>query len=178
MTQPEDNPSDFQRPEFPPVDPHHELTPDEARQANQTFLQGQGSEAAHPARISSQSFNTPGTERGGSFFGALFDFTFRRYVTPSVAQALYLVLFIVIGVVMAVALLGALSVLFSGQPFAVNLLVFILAVPPIVLVGVAVLALCRVYLEVAVALIRTSQSVQAIDARQEQRLQELRAKEQ
>ncbi|WOH93884.1 DUF4282 domain-containing protein [Corynebacterium urealyticum] len=86
------------------------------------------------------------------------------------AQVLYMVLFVVIGVAAGLALLGAVSVFFSGQPLGFSLLVFVLAVPPIVLITVAVLALSRVYLEVAVSLIRTSQSVQAIDARQEQRL--------
>src|SRR5699024_12475801 len=69
-----------------------------------------------------------------------------------------------------VSSLAAASLSCSGQPLWVSLLVVVLAVPPIVLITVAVLALSRVDLEVAVSLIRTSQSVQAIDARQEQRL--------
>src|SRR5699024_12598073 len=105
-----------------------------------------------------------------SFFVSMFDFRLRLYVSPCVAQMLYVVFFVVIGVAAGLALLGAVSVFFSDQPLGFNLLVFVLAVPPIVLITVAVLALSRVYLEVAVSLIRTSQSVQAIDARQEQRL--------
>lgn len=188
MDNPENQPSDFS-PRTP-----GELTPEQARQANETFLQGQGmdhsapeyrgsaedhSVGVHPgvdyssrAQFASDDARYPVGQdpQGGSFFGALFDFSFRRYVTPSVAQVLYMVLFVVIGVAAGLALLGAVSVFFSGQPLGFSLLVFVLAVPPIVLITVAVLALSRVYLEVAVSLIRTSQSVQAIDARQEQRL--------
>lgn len=191
MDNPEKQPSDFS-PRTP-----GELTPEQARQANETFLQGQGMDhGAQEYRGSAEdhSVAAPGTHpgvdyssraqftgddarypvgqdpQGGSFLGALFDFSFRRYVTPSVAQVLYMVLFVVIGVAAGLALLGAVSVFFSGQPLGFSLLVFVLAVPPIVLITVAVLALSRVYLEVAVSLIRTSQSVQAIDARQEQRL--------
>lgn len=161
MDNPENQPSDFS-PRTP-----GELTPEQARQANETFLQGQGMEKRTPEYRPSPGAQDP---QGGSFLGALFDFSFRRYVTPSVAQVLYMVLFVVIGVAAGLALLGAVSVFFSGQPLGFSLLVFVLAVPPIVLITVAVLALSRVYLEVAVSLIRTSQSVQAIDARQEQRL--------
>lgn len=161
MDNPEKQPSDFS-PRTP-----GELTPEQARQANETFLQGQGMENRTPEYRTSPGAQDP---QDGSFLGALFDFSFRRYVTPSVAQVLYMVLFVVIGVAAGLALLGAVSVFFSGQPLGFSLLVFVLAVPPIVLITVAVLALSRVYLEVAVSLIRTSQSVQAIDARQEQRL--------
>lgn len=161
MENPEKQPSDFS-PRTP-----GELTPEQARQANETFLQGQGMETRTPEYRPSPGAQDP---QDGSFLGALFDFSFRRYVTPSVAQVLYMVLFVVIGVAAGLALLGAVSVFFSGQPLGFSLLVFVLAVPPIVLMTVAVLALSRVYLEVAVSLIRTSQSVQAIDARQEQRL--------
>ena len=191
MDNPEKQPSDFS-PRTP-----GELTPEQARQANETFLQGQcmdhdaheyGGRADHHrlaapearpgvdfssrAQFAGEDARYPVDQdpQGGSFFGALFDFSFRRYVTPSVAQVLYMVLFVVIGVAAGLALLGAVSVFFSGQPLGFSLLVFVLAVPPIVLITVAVLALSRVYLEVAVSLIRTSQSVQAIDARQEQRL--------
>lgn len=188
MDNPENQPSDFS-PRTP-----GELTPEQARQANETFLQGQGMDHSAPeyrgsaedhsvgahagvdyssrAQFASDDAGYPADQdpQGGSFLGALFDFSFRRYVTPSVAQVLYMVLFVVIGVAAGLALLGAVSVFFSGQPLGFSLLVFVLAVPPIVLITVAVLALSRVYLEVAVSLIRTSQSVQAIDARQEQRL--------
>lgn len=193
MDNPEKQPSDFS-PRTP-----GELTPEQARRANETFLQGQGMDHSAPEYRGSAEGHGAGTRgvgahagvdvaprapfaagsagypadqdpQGGSFLGALFDFSFRRYVTPSVAQVLYMVLFVVIGVAAGLALLGAVSVFFSGQPLGFSLLVFVLAVPPIVLITVAVLALSRVYLEVAVSLIRTSQSVQAIDARQEQRL--------
>ena len=196
MDNPENQPSDFS-PRTP-----GELTPEQARRANETFLQGQGMDhsagdpsaedhgagargagtrgvGAHagvdvapraPFAAGSAGYPADQDPQGGSFLGALFDFSFRRYVTPSVAQVLYMVLFVVIGVAAGLALLGAVSVFFSGQPLGFSLLVFVLAVPPIVLITVAVLALSRVYLEVAVSLIRTSQSVQAIDARQEQRL--------
>lgn len=171
MTNPE-NP-DLEPPEFNPQQPK-KLTPEQARQANQIFLQGQGMEQAGAETEPAQQYPINPVPERGSFFGALFDFSFRRYVTPSVAAAIYAVLFIVIGASGAVALLGAVSVLLSDQPFGMSLLFFVLAVPPIVLVTIAVLALCRVYLEVAVSLIRTSQSVQAIDARQEQRLRAMR----
>lgn len=189
MDNPEKQPSDFS-PRTP-----GELTPEQAQQANETFLQGQGMDhSAEDHDAGARGVEAPGEHagvdvaprapfaagsagypanqdpQGGSFLGALFDFSFHRYVTPSVAQVLYMVLFVVIGVAAGLALLGAVSVFFSGQPLGFSLLVFVLAVPPIVLITVAVLALSRVYLEVAVSLIRTSQSVQAIDARQEQRL--------
>src|SRR5699024_12831637 len=95
---------------------------------------------------------------------------FRNIGSRNVVRLLYMSLFVFNGVSAGLALLGAESLFCSGQPLGFILLVFVLAVQPIVLITVAVLALSRVYLELAVSLIRTSQSVQAIDARQEQRL--------
>lgn len=110
---------------------------------------------------------TPSAERD-SFFGALFDFSFQRYATPSVARVLYLLVFIAVGVLGLLTIVGLIGGLFSGT--GAGILAFVIGVPFVVLFAVAGLALYRVYLEVAVSLIRTSQSVQAIDARQAESL--------
>ncbi|GEM_PF-1132573 len=108
-----------------------------------------------------------GAERD-SFFGALFDFSFGRYATPMIARALYLLVFIVIASVVLLGLVGLVSSLLTGA--GLGILAFVLGVPLLVLTALAGLALYRIYLEVAVSIIRTSQSVQAIDARQAREL--------
>ena len=69
-----------------------------------------------------------------------------------------------IALVVLLGLVGLVSSLLTGA--GLGILAFVLGVPLLVLTALAGLALYRIYLEVAVSIIRTSQSVQAIDARQ------------
>lgn len=103
-----------------------------------------------------------------SFFSALFDLSFTKYVTPSVVKALYLLLMIVVGLLTLFLVLGTFMAAFSDDGSPILLIVMI----PLILIGaIAYLALYRIGLEVALSLIRTSQSVQSIDERQERQLQ-------
>lgn len=97
-----------------------------------------------------------------SFFGALFDFSFTKYATPSIAKVLYILYMIGIGLAV---LFFTLALLIGASDDDGGPAVLILL--PLVLLGALLyLALVRVGLEVGVSMIRTSQSVQSIDKRQ------------
>lgn len=136
------------------------LSYDQGQQYNQGM-------PAYPAGGNAYATNGTGTSND-SFFKALFDLSFTRYVTPSVAKVLYLLLMIVVGLFTLLGLFGVLIGSFSEDGSPILLLI---GLPLIVVGAVAMLAMYRVYLEVAVSLIRTSQSVQSIDERQERQLQ-------
>lgn len=110
-----------------------------------------------------QAYPTP-VQSQESFFGALFDFTFTKYATPSVAKILYVLL--MVGVAVFSLLLLVLLLVGSTKEDG-GMILLILGVPLIAIGAVAALALYRVYLEMAVGLIRTSESVQRIDERQD-----------
>ncbi|HIW96284.1 MAG TPA: DUF4282 domain-containing protein [Candidatus Corynebacterium gallistercoris] len=97
-----------------------------------------------------------------SFFKALFDFSFTRYVTPSVVKLLYILLMVLVGLVVLAGLMILLLALTQDGGF----IGFLVGLPVLVVGAVVTLAFYRVGLEVAVALIRTSQAVQSIDERQ------------
>lgn len=118
--------------------------------------------AGFQAYPNQQMANTTGTDNDG-FFAALFDFSFNRYVTPSVVKVLYILLMIVVGLVVLLAIIGLLAAMAQDASAIILALIGI----PLVLLGAAAwLAVYRVGLEVAVSIIRTAQSVQSIDERQ------------
>ena len=83
-------------------------------------------------------------------------------------KALYLLLMIVVGLLTLFLVFGTFMAAFSDDGSPILLIVMI----PLILIGaIAYLALYRIGLEVALSLIRTSQSVQSIDERQERQLQ-------
>lgn len=106
--------------------------------------------------------NSTGADKDG-FFAALFDFSFKRYVTPSVVKVLYILSMIGVGLFVLLAIIGFLV----GMAQDASVIILALIGIPLVLLGAVVsLAFYRVALEVAVSIIRTAQSVQSIDERQ------------
>lgn len=104
-----------------------------------------------------------------SFFGALFDLSFTKYATPSVVKVLYILLMVVVCLFVLLGAIGILVGAFSED--GPGIFGLIIGLPLLALGAIAALATYRVGLEVAVVLIRTSQSVQSIDERQERQLQ-------
>lgn len=96
-----------------------------------------------------------------SFFGAIFDFSFRKYAAPSVVKIVYILAMIAIGLLVLIGLIGSLAAMTQdGGAVALFLI-------PLILIGALFyLVMIRVGLEVSIAMIRTSQSVQSIDERQ------------
>lgn len=86
-----------------------------------------------------------------SFFGALFDFSFREFVTPQIVSVIYVVLTILSGVYALAAFIAFLT----GPGF----LIAIIVAPIIFIVSVL---LNRVGLEIAVALFRIAQNTSDI----------------
>ncbi|WP_127573050.1 DUF4282 domain-containing protein [Georgenia faecalis] len=99
-------------------------------------------------------WNTPGTGdgRGGSdkgFFGALFDFSFRHFVTPSFVKIIYAVAIVAIGLAWLVLVVGG----FMRTPLlGVVFLVFGS------IVALFYVLLVRVSLELTVATVQTAQN--------------------
>lgn len=118
--------------------------------------------AGFEAYPNQQMANSTGADKDG-FFAALFDFSFTRYVTPSVVKVLYILLMIVIGLVVLLAIIGFLAAMAQD---ASAIVLALIGIPLVLLGAVAWLAVYRVGLEVAVSIIRTAQSVQSIDERQ------------
>jgi hypothetical protein len=127
--------------------------------AQQNQPQGAADLQAYPNQ---QMANSTGADNDG-FFSALFDFSFTRYVTPSVVKVLYILLMIVVGLFV---LLGIIALLAAMAQDASAILLALIGIPLVLLGAVAWLAFYRVGLEVAVSIIRTAQSVQSIDERQ------------
>ncbi|SCX08366.1 DUF4282 domain-containing protein [Corynebacterium jeikeium] len=127
--------------------------------AQQNQPQGAADFQAYPNQ---QMANSTGADNDG-FFSALFDFSFTRYVTPSVVKVLYILLMIVVGLFV---LLGIIALLAAMAQDASAILLALIGIPLVLLGAVAWLAFYRVGLEVAVSIIRTAQSVQSIDERQ------------
>lgn len=118
--------------------------------------------AGFEAYPNQQMANSTGADNDG-FFSALFDFSFTRYVTPSVVKVLYTLLMIVVGLFVLLAIIGFLVAMTQDSS---GILLALIGIPLVLLGAVAWLAFYRVGLEVAVSIIRTAQSVQSIDERQ------------
>lgn len=88
--------------------------------------------------------------QGGSFFGALFDFSFNRFITPSIIKVLY-----ILGLVAIV--LGYLVALIGGFTASTVLGVVILIFGPVL--ALLYLALWRVTLEFYYAVVRMSEDI-------------------
>lgn len=126
----------------------------------QGYAQNQGAPQFGAYPNQDPNYGQVGTQKD-SFFGALFDFSFTKYATPSVVKAIYILAMISIGLLVFIGLIASVIAMFSdGAAFA------LLLIPLILLGGLFYVAMIRVGLEVSIAMIRTSQSVQSIDARQ------------
>lgn len=134
---------------------------------NQPYNQAydQSSFGAYPAGQQTQAQHGSNQD---SFFKSLFDFSFTKYVTPSVVKVIYALLFVLVALISIVGLFLILASLTQDG----GIFVFIVGLPVIIVGAVVTLAFYRVGLEVAVSLIRTSQSVQSIDQRQAQQEQQ------
>lgn len=98
-----------------------------------------------------------------SFFSALFDLSFTKYATPSVAKTVYIISMVVIGLYTLFGIIACLALLADGGAEAVFGLIF--GVPIVLLLGLTMLALFRVSLEVSVAQIRTSEAAMSMNNR-------------
>ena len=98
-----------------------------------------------------------------SFFSALFDLSFTKYATPSVAKTLYVLMMVVLGIFVLVEL--GLILMMVVQDGALGMLGLIFILPLVLLSSLAMLALFRVSLEVSVAQIRTSEAAMSMNNR-------------
>ncbi len=112
----------------------------------------------YAGQYNQQTWGGPGQQAGGSLakdgkglFAALFDFSFKSFVTPKIIKVVYVVLTAVIGL----GILGfIISALTTGEPLAIiGALIF----AP--LVGLIYLALARMTLELYYAVVRLSEDV-------------------
>ncbi|MCA5894879.1 DUF4282 domain-containing protein [Isoptericola sp. NEAU-Y5] len=86
----------------------------------------------------------------GSFFGALFDYSFTRYITPTIVKAVY----VIVTVLVALGWLGGLVAAFQG-----GWLPGVLFLAFGWIVALVYLAIARISLEFFVAVISVSQKV-------------------
>ena len=105
-----------------------------------------------------------GDGRDAGFFSALFDFSFRKYATPSIVKTIYVLVTIVVS-------LGALVGIITGAAAAYEFdsdfgpLFLLFGVPFILIAVILQLALVRVLLESSLARIRSAQSLQNLEQR-------------
>ncbi|MFD6177716.1 DUF4282 domain-containing protein, partial [Isoptericola sp. NPDC060282] len=104
-----------------------------------------------PDRSVAAGPHLPGGD-GGGFFGALFDYSFSRYITPSVVRVIY----IVVTVLVALGWLSGLVATFSQSIWA-GILYLVFAW----IIALVYLALARITLEFFVAVISVSEKVNA-----------------
>lgn len=105
-----------------------------------------------------------GTGRDAGFFSALFDFSFRKYATPSIVKIVYILVTVVMVLGALVWTITGAAGVFDVDP-GLGVLFLLLGVPFILVALVLQLALFRVLLEASLALIRSAQSLQNLEQR-------------
>ena len=105
-----------------------------------------------------------GTGRDAGFFSALFDFSFRKYATPSIVKIVYILVTVVMVLGDLVWTITGAAGVFDVDP-GLGVLFLLLGVPFILVALVLQLALFRVLLEASLALIRSAQSLQNLEQR-------------
>ncbi|WP_017604584.1 DUF4282 domain-containing protein [Nocardiopsis alkaliphila] len=122
---------------------------------HQGLGQGYGAQQAQPGYTAA-----PATPAGGtSFFGALFDFSFREFVTSRVIKVLYVLWLIGIG-------LGVVSGLVSAiASMSLNFFVGFLMLLAVLVGGAIAVLLSRVVLELLIVVFRISEDLGAIRQR-------------
>ena len=105
-----------------------------------------------------------GTGREAGFFSALFDFSFRKYATPSIVKIVYILVTVVMVLGALVWTITGAAGVFDVDP-GLGVLFLLLGVPFILVALVLQLALFRVLLESSLALIRSAQSLQNLEQR-------------
>lgn len=105
-----------------------------------------------------------GTGRDAGFFSALFDFSFRKYATPSIVKIVYILVTVVMVLGALVWTITGAAGVFDVDP-GLGVLFLLLGVPFILVALVLQLALFRLLLEASLALIRSAQSLQNLEQR-------------
>ena len=105
-----------------------------------------------------------GTGRDAGFFSALFDFSFRKYATPSIVKIVYILVTVVMVLGALVWTITGAAGVFDVDP-GLGVLFLLLGVPFILVALVLQLALFRVLLEASLALIRSAQSLKNLEQR-------------
>lgn len=105
-----------------------------------------------------------GTGRDAGFFSALFDFSFRKYATPSIVKIVYILVTVVMVLGALVWIITGAAGVFDVDP-GLGVLFLLLGVPFILVALVLQLALFRLLLEASLALIRSAQSLQNLEQR-------------
>lgn len=105
-----------------------------------------------------------GTGRDAGFFSALFDFSFRKYATPSIVKIVYILVTVVMVLGALVWTITGAAGVFDVDP-GLGILFLLLGVPFILIALTLQLALFRVLLEASLALIRSAQSLQNLEQR-------------
>lgn len=105
-----------------------------------------------------------GAGRDAGFFSALFDFSFRKYATPSIVKIVYILVTVVMVLGALVWTITGAAGVFDVDP-GLGVLFLLLGVPFILVALVLQLALFRVLLEASLALIRSAQSLQNLEQR-------------
>lgn len=99
------------------------------------------------------------------FFSALFDFSFQKYATPSIVKAIYMLVAILLAVLGAIWLIAMLTTVAIEGGGSTGVLVILIGVPILALALLLQLALFRVMLEAGLALVRSAQSLKALEDR-------------
>lgn len=105
-----------------------------------------------------------GDGRDAGFFSALFDFSFRKYATPSIVKIVYILVTVVMVLGALVWTITGAAGVFDVDP-GLGVLFLLIGVPFILVALVLQLALFRVLLEASLALIRSAQSLQNLEQR-------------
>lgn len=105
-----------------------------------------------------------GDGRDVGFFSALFDFSFRKYATPSIVKIVYILVTVVMVLGALVWTITGAAGVFDVDP-GLGILFLLLGVPFILIALILQLALFRVLLEASLALIRSAQSLQNLEQR-------------
>ena len=124
-----------------------------------------GDHSGYPATgIGTGTGTGNGTGRDAGFFSALFDFSFRKYATPSIVKIVYILVTVVMVLGALVWTITGAAGVFDVDP-GLGVLFLLLGVPFILVALVLQLALFRVLLESSLALIRSAQSLQNLEQR-------------
>ncbi|MFD5867811.1 DUF4282 domain-containing protein [Corynebacterium sp. NPDC060344] len=105
-----------------------------------------------------------GVARDAGFFSALFDFSFRKYATPSIVKIVYVLITVVMSVGVVVWALAALISAFATDA-GFGIMALIVGIPVVLVLFVLQLALFRMLLEAGLALVRAAQSLQNLEQR-------------
>ena len=105
-------------------------------------------------------------QSSSGFFGALFDFSFSRFVTSQLVSVLYVIFLILVGLGLLVSLGSGVVQLFQGD-FGGAFLTII--VSPLIAIFAVVIG--RVYLELIIVIFKIAENTKAMVVNQEKLMQ-------